>query len=62
MNQHVLMSRRRAALAILASACLAEGAGCGGDDTVRGAGSIEVPQENLKFDPRPKGKKARPKG
>ncbi len=60
MHQDALPSRRMA-LALLAAVCLAPGLGCGGDDTVRGAGSIEVPPENLKFEPKPKGKKAKSK-
>lgn len=45
------------ALALLASACLVPAIGCGGDDTVRGAGSIDIPEENLKVPVTPKGKK-----
>lgn len=62
MNPNAPLSRRRAALALLASACLAPAVGCGGDGTVRGAGSIDVPAENLKFQPAPKGKKGKAKG
>ncbi|AMV38162.1 hypothetical protein [Planctomyces sp. SH-PL62] len=54
MNPHALLSRR-AAFVLLAGACLAPGVGCQRDDTVRGAGSIDVPVENLKFQPTPKG-------
>lgn len=59
MNQNAPLSRRRAALALLASACLIPGVGCGKDETVRGAGSIDIPAEDLKFKVTPKGKKAK---
>lgn len=61
MNQTSILSRR-AALALLASACLAPGVGCGGDDTVRGAGSIDIPEDKLKLQPVSKGKKGKAKG
>ncbi|WP_337172959.1 hypothetical protein [Paludisphaera sp.] len=57
MNPEAPLSRRRAALALLASACLVPLVGCGGDGTVRGAGSIDIPEENLKIQVTPKGKK-----
>ena len=63
MNPHDLLSRRRAALALLASAaCLVPGLGCQRDETVRGAGSIDIPAEDLKLKVAPKGKRPRPKG
>jgi len=51
--------RRRLAFALLvvAGMALGFGAGCVKDDTVRGAGSIDVPPENLKFQPKVKGAK-----
>jgi hypothetical protein len=62
MNPHDLLSRRRAALALLAAACLVPVAGCQRDETVRGAGSIDIPAEDLKLKVTPKGKRAKPKG
>ena len=59
MNRHALLSRRRAAFALLACAVLAPGLGCQKDETVRGAGSIDIPAEDLKFKVTPKGKKAK---
>ncbi|WP_165069085.1 hypothetical protein [Paludisphaera rhizosphaerae] len=50
--------RRRLPLVSLVVVGLAFGSGCGGDDTVRGAGSIDVPVEMLKFQPTVKGSKA----
>jgi len=47
--------RRRLATAFLVLAGLSLNAGCSGDDTVRGAGSIDVPVEKLKFEPTTKG-------
>jgi len=43
--------RRRARLSLVLGACIALVAGCNQDDTVRGAGSIDVPVEKLKFEP-----------
>ncbi|MDG3004792.1 hypothetical protein [Paludisphaera mucosa] len=62
MNRHDLLSRRRAALALLGGACLAAGVGCQKDETVRGAGSIDIPAEDLKLKVTPKGKAQKPKG
>lgn len=62
MNSNVPLSRRRAALAMLAAASLAPVVGCGGDGTVRGAGSIDIPAENLKLQVDPKGKKRKTRG
>jgi len=41
---------------LVACAALVAAPGCERDETVRGAGSIEVPAENLKFQPTVKGK------
>jgi len=48
-------SRFGARFLLVVCAALVAGAGCEQDETVRGAGSIEVPAENLKFQPTPKG-------
>ncbi|WP_165250996.1 hypothetical protein [Paludisphaera soli] len=55
MNPHDLLSRRRAALALLAAAIVPV-AGCQRDETVRGAGSIDIPAEDLKLKVTPRGK------
>ncbi len=52
MSASPLLSRR-ATLVMIAGACLGACTGCERDDTVRGAGSIDVPIENLKFEPAP---------
>jgi len=63
MNAPSLLSRR-AAVVLIAGACLGACTGCEQDDTVRGAGSIDVPVEKLKFEPTPgkgvSGPRARP--
>ncbi len=53
------LSRRRATLFLVISTCVAPVIGCGGDDTVRGSGSIDIPEENLKLQVAPKGKKGK---
>lgn len=62
MNRPMISAqRRRLAPALLIIVGLAFGPGCGGDDTVRGAGSIDIPSENLKYQPPPKGSSKSPK-
>jgi predicted small secreted protein len=62
MNHSMISTpRRRLAPALFVVTGLALSSGCNRDDTVRGAGSIDVPVENLKFQPTTKGSSKAPK-
>jgi hypothetical protein len=62
MNRPMISTpRRRLAPALIVLVALAFIPGCSRDDTVRGAGSIEIPAEKLKFQPTTKGSSKAPK-
>jgi hypothetical protein len=62
MNPLMIPVPRRLVTVLIVLGGFASSAGCGGDETVRGAGSIDIPIESLKFEPKTKGALKAPEG